>query len=212
VTRQWIGGERSNRGWRREWRLLERPPHSSLVAKGGWRRNAMALIPQRSLGWRPDVCRSCRPVVGLRGHLLCRPSPPPPYRARRPNCCRYGSRGRPRAADDVALIKSGPDVELVLCEEVGHVDRVIAGADVIGIEDSASGAAQSVRRRPVDLHGAREHSLEEKRESIDRYDRCSRAVLSGRSDAATGNGGSLAPSWPRAATSRSTPAISRPLP
>jgi hypothetical protein len=36
-------------------------------------------------------------------------------------------------------------VELILCDEVGHIDRVIAGADVIRIEDSASGAA----RRPA---------------------------------------------------------------
>ena len=71
------------------------------------------------------------------------PSPPPPYRACRPNFCRYGSRGKPRAASDVAHIKSAADVELVLSDEVGHIDRVIAGADVIRIEDSASGAAQS---------------------------------------------------------------------
>ena len=68
---------------------------------------------------------------------------PPPYRACRLNICRYGSRGKPRAANDVAHIKSAADVELVLSDEVGHIDRVIAGADVIRIEDSASGAAQS---------------------------------------------------------------------
>jgi hypothetical protein len=52
-----------------------------------------------------------------------------------------------RALNDVADIKSAADVELVLSDEVGHIDRVIAGADVIRVEDSASGAAQSCGAR-----------------------------------------------------------------
>ena len=83
-----------------------------------------------------------RTLVGSRGGRDVGRQPSP-YRACRPNICRYGSRGKPRAANDVAHIKSAADVELVLSDEVGHIDRVIAGADVIRIEDSASGAAQS---------------------------------------------------------------------
>ena len=105
--------------------------------------------------------------------------------------CRYGSRGKPRAANDVAHIKSAADVELVLSDEVGHIDRVIAGADVIRIADSASGAAQSCGPGRLPSR-AREHPLEQKHESIDRYHRCWRAVLSGRSDAGNGNGFSSA--------------------
>jgi len=53
----------------------------------------------------------------------------------------------PRAANDVAHIKSAADVELVLADEVSHIDRVIAGADAIRIEDSASrGGAVGPRR------------------------------------------------------------------
>jgi hypothetical protein len=57
----------------------------------------------------------------------------------RPNFCRYGSRGKPRAANDVAHIKSAADVELVLSDEVGHIDRVIAGADVIPLRTAPAG-------------------------------------------------------------------------
>ena len=67
----------------------------------------------------------------------------PPYRACRPNICRYGPRGKPHATNDVAHINSAADVELVLSDEVDHSDRIIAGTDVIRIKDSASGAAQS---------------------------------------------------------------------
>ena len=153
-----------------------------------------------------------------RTFLLCRPSPPPPYRASRPNICRFGSRGKPRAANDVAHIKSAADVELVLSDEVGHIDRVIAGADVIRIEDSASGAAQSCgagrltfARRPVDLRArGTTHSKRSTSRSIDMI----AAVVhssAGVATLATGMG-SLAPSSPRTATFRSAPAISRPLP
>jgi len=73
-----------------------------------------------------------------------------------------------------------PDVDPVLSDDVDHIDRVIVGADVIRIEDSASGAAQ--------WYGPVGHPLEQTHEPIGRYHRCCRAALSGRSDAGNGNG------------------------
>jgi hypothetical protein len=182
-------------------------PHSNGAWRGGKR---AGWIPERSSGWRPDACRSCRPI-GLTGHLLCRPSPPPPYRACRPNICRYGSRGKPSAANDVAHIKSAADVELVLSDEVGHIDRVIAGADVIRTEDSASGAAQWCGAGRFTF--AREGASTRTDARVDRSIDIIAAVLRSRAGVATlATGmGSLAPSSPRKATSGSTPAISRPL-
>jgi hypothetical protein len=165
VTRQSIGGEKRDRAWRRESRLLERPRDSSLIATAAGAGKRAGSIPERSSGWRPDACRSCRPV-GLTGHFLGRPSPPPPYRACRPNVCRYGSRGKPHAANDVAHLESAADVELVLSDEVGHIDRVIAGADVIRVEDSASGAAQSCGARRLTF--AREGAPTRTKARVDR--------------------------------------------
>jgi hypothetical protein len=48
-------------------------------------------------------------------------------------------------------MKSAADVERVLSDEVGQIDRVIAGVDVIRIEDAASGAVESCGARPVDF-------------------------------------------------------------
>jgi len=52
-----------------------------------------------------------RTLVGSRGGRDVSRQPPP-YRACRPNICRYGSRRKPRAANDVAHIKTA-DVELI---------------------------------------------------------------------------------------------------
>jgi len=47
----------------------------------------------------------------------------------------YGSRGKPRAVNDVAEVRSVADIELVLYDEVGKIVRVITGADVLRFEN-----------------------------------------------------------------------------
>jgi hypothetical protein len=188
VTRQPTGGARSevergeaSRGCsngrairRRVQRRLARGKRAGLIPEGP-RAGGLTFVAR--------VGRS----VGRTGHLLCRPSPPPPYRACRSNFRRCGSRGKPLAGNDVAHIKSAADVELVLSGEVGHIDRVIAAADVVRIEDAAGGAAQSCGARRLTF--AREGALTRREaESIDRYHGRCRAVISGRSDAGNGNG------------------------
>jgi len=199
---------------------------SSVATRVAVARTAAPFVAHRNGGWRgesdwdrslrgsgaADVGRSGRPVGRSdRTFLLCRPSPRPPYRACRPNSCRYGSRGRPRAANDVAHKNSAADLELVLCDEVGDIDRVIAGADVIHIEDSASRGGAVVRRRPIDLRArGSTHSNRSMSRSVDII---AAVVQSSAGGATLATGmGSLAPSSPRTATSGSAPAISRRLP
>ena len=185
MARRSIGGEKWHRPWRRESRLLERPRHSSLIATAAGEGRRAGLIPERSSGWRPDVCRSCRPV-GLTGYLLCRPSPRPPYRACRPNICRYGSRGKPRAANDVAHINGRRRAGSLRRGRPHRSSHRRGGRDLHRGLRHWGGAV--VRRRPALPSRAREHPLKQKHESIDRYHRCCRAVLNGSSDAGNGNG------------------------
>lgn len=160
-------------------------PHCNGAWRGGKRAGS---IPERSSGWRPGRLSLLSAGRSDRTFLLCRPSPPPPYRASRPNICRFGSRGKPRAANDVAHIKSAADVEQVLSDEVGHIDRVIARGGRDPHRELRQRGGAVVRRRPDLPSRAREHPLEQKHESIDRYHRGCRALLSGPSDAGNRNG------------------------